>query len=228
MSAGFSQPDSARTIVVLAKEPVPGRAKTRLHGEFSPIDAAGLAGCAIEDTMHAVRGSRAVRKVLAWEGNPAPWDLEFEVVEQPCGSLNDRLAAAFTAVAVESDPVLLIGMDTPQVTPALLDLDWEGANAVLGVSEDGGFWAIGLRSVDPRDVFDGIPMSTDRTGAAQLSRLTELGLTVRLLPPLRDVDLPSDAEAVAEQYPWLRFSQRHRELVAQPTRDRALPLGTRQ
>jgi SAM-dependent methyltransferase len=103
-------------------------------------------------------------------------------------------------------------MDTPQVTPAQLDVDWEGADAVLGLSEDGGFWAIGLREVEPAAVFDQIPMSTARTGAAQLARLIDLGLSVRLLPPLRDVDLPSDAEAVAARYPWLGFSARHRAL----------------
>ena len=87
------------------------------------------------------------------------------------------------------------------------------SDAVLGLSEDGGFWAIGLRSADPGDVFAGIPMSTDRTGAAQLARLAELELQVRLLPPLRDVDLPADAEAVARRYPWLEFSRKHQALI---------------
>ena len=82
-----------------------------------------------------------------------------------------------------------------------------------GLSEDGGFWAIGLRGVDPRAVFDGIPMSTDRTGAAQLARLAALDLQVRLLPPLRDVDLPADADAVATRFPWLEFSRKHRALT---------------
>ena len=109
-------------------------------------------------------------------------------------------------------------MDTPQVTGALLDTDWEGADAVLGLSEDGGFWAIGLRAVgrravDPRSIFAGIPMSTERTGAAQLARLDALGLSVRLLPPLCDVDLPDDAERVAALHPWLAFSRRHRALL---------------
>ena len=57
------RPDSAETVLVLAKEPVPGRVKTRLHARFSPHDAAGLAACAIEDTLDAVRASRAGR---AW------------------------------------------------------------------------------------------------------------------------------------------------------------------
>ncbi len=213
-SAGATGQDRAQTILVLAKEPVPGRAKTRLQADFSPAEAASLAACSIEDTLRAVRVSRAPRKVLAWEGDPAPWDGEFEIVPQPDGTLNDRLSAAFAAVLNErADPVLLIGMDTPQVTAAMLDVGWGGADAVLGLSEDGGFWAIGLRSGDPRRVFDGIPMSTDRTGSAQLARLGTLGLSVRLLPPLRDVDLPADAEQVAASYPWLRFSRRHRELL---------------
>ena len=112
------------------------------------------------------------------------------------------------------EPVLLVGMDTPQVPIELLDRSWNGADAVLGLSEDGGFWAIGLRSGDPAAVFAGIPMSTNRTGAAQLARLTSLGLSVELLPPLRDVDEPADAAYVAEHHPQLTFSRRHAEIVA--------------
>lgn len=207
--------DGAQTILLLAKEPVPGRAKTRLEAAFSSMEAAGLAARAIEDTLKAVRASWAPRKVLVWEGDPRPWDQEFEVVAQPTGSLNDRLTAAFAAVqtGARNDAVLLIGMDTPQVTSSLLDTDWEAADAVLGLSDDGGFWGIGLRSADPGTVFDAIPMSTARTGAAQLARLAALGLTVRLLPPLRDVDLPIDARYVADRYPALSFSQRYRELM---------------
>nr|MBA3529001.1 DUF2064 domain-containing protein [Propionibacteriaceae bacterium] len=123
--------DSAATILVLAKEPLPGRAKTRLQAFFTAAEAADLAAAAIKDTLQAVRNSTADRKLLAWDGNPDPWHLEFEVVAQPSGSLNDRLSAAFAAaqLGVLSGPVLLIGMDTPQVTAALLDTDWEGADA---------------------------------------------------------------------------------------------------
>lgn len=207
--------DRAATVIVLAKEPRAGKAKTRLQAEFSPDEAAALAAASIEDTIRAVRRSRAARKVLAWDGDPVRWQAEFEIVRQPEGTLNDRLAAAFAAVRGDgvAGPTLLIGMDTPQVTAAQLDVDWEGADAVLGLSDDGGFWAIGLRSADPALVFAGISMSTDRTGAAQLARLSELDLQVRLLPPLRDVDLPADADAVARRYPWLEFSQKHRSLV---------------
>jgi len=209
--------DHAGTIIVLAKEPVPGRVKTRLQSEFSAIEAAQLAAAAIEDTVAAVRAASATRRILAWEGRPPRWQRGFQVVGQPPGTLNLRLAAAFaTAVSEPTDePAMLIGMDTPQVTAQLLDSDWEGADVVLGLSEDGGFWAIGLRHGYPAGLFEGIPMSTSHTGSAQLARLFDLGMTVKLLTPLRDVDQPADAEEVARQFPRLVFSRRYRELTSQ-------------
>ena len=210
-------------MLVLAKQPLPGRAKTRLQSAFTPVEAASLAAAALNDTLTAVRASGIRRRVLVFDGDPTGWECGLEVVAQRPGHLAERLTAAFEDVGGTdpADRVLLIGMDTPQITPALLESSWGSADAVLGLSEDGGFWAIGLREVDPVPVFADIEMSTERTGAAQLGRLIDLGLSVALLPPLRDVDLPADADAVADRWPDLRFSRRHRELIAtrarQPT-----------
>ena len=209
--------DHAETIVVLAKEPQPGRVKTRLQTQFSPEQAAALAAAALSDTLAAVRACRVQRRVLAWDGDPTGWSRGFEVVAQPDGDLSERLASAFSAVQTgrSGEPTLLIGMDTPQVQPSLLEHRWGGAHAVLGLSDDGGFWAIGLREADPSAVFDGIEMSTSRTGAIQLARLLDLNLSVEFLPPLRDVDEPADAELVADRHPQLRFSRRYKSLVAE-------------
>ena len=208
-------------MIVLAKEPVPGRVKTRLSPGFTAGQAAQLAAASLADTLAAVRGSAAPHRVLAWDGDPAGWRAGFAVVRQPPGDLGGRLDAAFAdtfdQVMPEGRPddgALLIGMDTPQVLPELLDVGWDGADALLGLSEDGGFWAIGLRRDRPAGVFRGVPMSTPRTGAAQLARLIELGLTVRLLPPLLDVDTPAAAEQVAYAFPDLAFSRTHARLVA--------------
>lgn len=208
--------DRPAAIVVLAKQPLPGRVKTRLQSRFSPVEAAELAAAALTDTLRTVRASGVGHRLLAWDGDPTGWAEGFDVVQQPKGDLNARLTAAFAAAltVVPNGPVLLIGMDTPQLTPELLRSPWRGADAVLGLSEDGGFWAIGLRSTDPVEVFERIPMSTDRTGAAQLGRLAALGLSVELLAPLRDIDRPEDAEQVAGDHPELLFSRRHADLVA--------------
>jgi glycosyltransferase A (GT-A) superfamily protein (DUF2064 family) len=210
-----------RSLVVFAKQPLPGTSKTRLQADFTPAEAAQLAAAALDDTLAVVCRSRVERRILALDGDPSAYrGGGLEVLRQPTGSMTDRLEGAMAAVS-DSGPALLIGMDTPQVTPSLLEADFAGVDALLGLSDDGGFWAVGLSEVDPGPVFAGIPMSTAATGAAQLARLLDLGLRVRLLPPLRDVDLPGDAEAVAYDYPHLGFSAKYRQLTSararQPT-----------
>jgi uncharacterized protein len=98
------------------------------------------------------------------------------------------------------------------VSPALLTVDWQAADAIFGPAADGGFWALGLRVPDP-DLLRGVPMSTPGTGAVQRDRLRAAGLRVADLPPLRDVDTAADATAVACEAPWSRFAARARELA---------------
>ncbi len=203
-------PESATTLLVIAKEPVPGRVKTRLVPPCTHEQAASLAEAALTDTLQAVLMVPARRRVLVLEGRPGPWlPPGFDVVAQCGGPLDERLAGAFAAVR---GPALLIGMDTPQVTPDLLSVDWQAADAVFGPAADGGFWALGLRVPDPA-LLRGVPMSTATTGAIQRARLVAAGLRVADLPPLRDVDTAADAVAVARQAPQSRFAARARELA---------------
>ncbi|GAA1578224.1 hypothetical protein GCM10009789_34600 [Kribbella sancticallisti] len=201
----------AGTLIVIAKEPVPGRVKTRLQTEFSAHEAAALARASLSDTLAAVYSSAAGRRVLALEGEAGPWlPAGFHVLKQRGAGLDERLAAAFED-AYAGTPMLLVGMDTPQLTRELLDVDWAGHDAVLGLTEDGGYWCLGLREPDRRALV-GVPMSTDHTGADQLVRLRKLGYRVLLLPTLRDMDTPSDAAAIAALFPALRVSRLHRRL----------------
>ncbi|CAM5634529.1 glycosyl transferase [Streptomyces avidinii] len=191
------------TLLVIAKEPVPGRVKTRLTPPFTPAEAAGLAEAALADTLAAVARTPAGRRVLVLEGRPGPWlPSGFEVVPQCAGSLDLRLAAAFAAC---TGPALLIGMDTPQVTPDLLAVDWSAHDAWFGPAVDGGFWALGLAVPDPA-LLRGVPMSTAGTGAAQYERLRAAGLRTGRLPLLRDVDTAQDAHLVAAEAPEGRFA----------------------
>ncbi|WP_427165647.1 TIGR04282 family arsenosugar biosynthesis glycosyltransferase [Streptomyces sp. C1-1] len=197
------------TLLVIAKEPRPGRVKTRLTPPFTPREAAGLAEAALADTLDVVARTPARRRLLVLEGAPGPWlPPGFEVVRQCAGGLDERLAAAFAHC---DGPALLIGMDTPQVTPALLAVDFAGCDAYFGPAADGGFWALGLAEPDP-GLLRGVPMSTPLTGAAQRARLT--GLRVRDLPELRDVDTADDARLVASAAPHGRFAAAHTRLTA--------------
>src|SRR4051812_30616875 len=101
-------------VLVLAKEPVPGRVKTRLCPPFDHEAAARLAEAALADTLEAVAHCGAERRVLALDGRPGWWLPEgFEVIPQVVGPFDRRLAAAWDATG---GPGLQIGMDTPQVT----------------------------------------------------------------------------------------------------------------
>jgi glycosyltransferase A (GT-A) superfamily protein (DUF2064 family) len=118
--------------------------------------------------------------------------------------LGARLAAAFAdAMADRPVPTLLIGMDTPQVTPELLGmcaalLESTGpGTAVLGTAPDGGWWALGLHSAEPAAVLASVPMSRADTAVLTRQALQATGLTVLDLPQLTDIDHFPDALAVA-------------------------------
>ncbi|MGC0328196.1 glycosyltransferase A (GT-A) superfamily protein (DUF2064 family) [Streptomyces sp. SAI-170] len=193
------------TLLVIAKEPRPGRVKTRLTPPFTPEEAARLAEASLADTLHAVAATPADRRVLALDGTPGPWlPYGFDVVPQCAGTLDERLADAFAHCC---GPTLLIGMDTPQVTPGLLTVDLTAYDACFGPAEDGGFWALGLAEPEP-GLLRGVPMSMPDTGAVQRERLVTAGLRVCDLPRLRDVDTAADAHAVAALAPHGRFAAR--------------------
>lgn len=205
-SGGHATPTVRPALIVIAKAPVPGRVKTRLCPPCTPAEAADLARAALQDTLDAAARSDAGRRILALDGAPGAWVPDgFDVIAQRGDGLAERLAAAF---ADAGGPAFLIGMDTPQLTPALLD---EGLDAVaagdsaFGMALDGGYWGIGLRRPDPA-VFAGVPMSTARTGAVQRAQMGLLGLHPHVLPPLLDVDTFPDALAVAAAAPGTRFA----------------------
>ena len=202
-------------LIVIAKAPAPGRSKTRLCPPCEPAQAAALAEAALHDTLDAVAAVRGPRRrLLVLDGQSDGWaPADFELYPQRRGGLADRLAGAF---AVAGGPALLVGMDTPQLTPAhlehaLSELERDEVDAVIGPAADGGYWAIGLRRPDER-AFDGVPMSAADTGARQRARLAELGLRVAELPPMRDVDTFDDALSVAGERPGSRFARTLRAL----------------
>ncbi|MCI0688066.1 MAG: glycosyltransferase [Sporichthyaceae bacterium] len=198
------------TLMVVARSPVAGRVKTRLVPPYSYQQAAELAEASLIDTLHAVLAAPARRRLLILDGSPGSWlPAGFDVIPQVAGDLDERIAAAFAHV---DGPALIVGMDTPQLSPELLTVSWADADAWFGPATDGGFWALGLRRPDP-NLIRGVPMSSPDTGAVQRDRLLAAGLRVVDLPELRDVDTAADASAVAAGHPATRFARRLRQLA---------------
>lgn len=188
------------TVVVMAKECVPGRVKTRLCPPFTDVQAAAIAEASLADTLGAVDAMDATRRILCLEGalrvDPVGW----EVVPQVDGGLDARIASALDGCR---GPTLLIGMDTPQISGAMLDdlcRSWaSGDDALLGPAADGGFWLLAMRE-PVGDLVRGIPMSRPDTGFRQRARLVGAGLRVQDVGVLTDIDT---AESLWEVAPLL-------------------------
>jgi glycosyltransferase A (GT-A) superfamily protein (DUF2064 family) len=213
-----------RVVLVLAKAPVPGRAKTRLSPPATPEGAAGIAAAALLDTLDAAAATPRARVVVALEGSiaQAVGAEEIEaalaphvVVTQRGDSLGERIAAAHADVAAAFPGAVSVqvGMDTPQIDARLLDEALrtveDGAAAALGLALDGGWWALALRDPRRAGIITGVPTSTDDTGRLTLDALrVALGHdAVADLPPLSDVDTADDAVHVSELVPHGRFAR---------------------
>ena len=195
-------------LMVLAKAPQPGLSKTRLCPPLSSREAADLAEVALVTTLEAVMSTPGCEPLLVLEGPVGSWTPHIEVLPQRGNTLGDRLAAAFEDAR---RPALVVGMDTPQVTPELLakgldHLHQPEVDAVLGPTSDGGYWAVGLKKAHPQAFVD-IPMSTPWTGAAQRTSFERLSLRCASLPELSDFDLFSDARKVALAMPGSEFAR---------------------
>ena len=197
-------------VLVVAKAPVPGQAKTRLAASVGDTAAADIAAAALLDTLDAVAAAPVAARVVALTGELSAASsgaeitaglADFIVVPQRGADFAERLANAHIDAAAASGglPVLQIGMDTPQVTDELIgDCAREllAADAVLGLARDGGWWLLGVTEGAMADCLRTIPMSRSDTGAVTLAALENTGNHVSLVSTLADVDTIGDVDEV--------------------------------
>ncbi|MFC7962368.1 TIGR04282 family arsenosugar biosynthesis glycosyltransferase [Rhodococcoides kroppenstedtii] len=196
------------TLLVIAKAPVPGFAKTRLMASMTAVDAASVAAAALLDTLAAARQAPFDRKVVAMTGDlddaVRSRDIreslaDFRIVDQRGDDFADRLIHAHVDAA-GSGPVVQIGMDTPQVQSAMLAGVGKAlapSSAILGRAEDGGWWVLGLHDASRARALRAVRMSTDRTGDDTEDALQRAGLVVGDAPTLRDADELDDLAPIA-------------------------------
>jgi rSAM/selenodomain-associated transferase 1 len=175
-------------IIVFAKAPVPGEAKTRLIPRLGPWGAARLH---LRLTLHALRTARAA--------NCGPVELHLSRTHslfrrarlQRGRDLGERMQHAFC----KARKAILIGTDCPTLTPRDLRraARWlsGGYDAVLAPAEDGGYALIGLKKPIPR-LFQGIDWGSERVYAETVKKLA--GYRWRALPPVWDLDRLPDLD----------------------------------
>ncbi len=197
------------TLLVVAKAPEPGLAKTRLAATVGDRVAADIAAAALLDTLDAVAAAPVASRVVALTGDldaaaaaaQIRQRLEsFTVIEQRGDDFADRLANAHADAAADF-PVLQIGMDTPQVTAELLTDCARRlllAPAVLGPADDGGWWVLGVRTPAMAECLRAVPMSQPDTGEMTLKALHDNGIDVMSVERLTDFDVADDVAAVRE------------------------------
>jgi rSAM/selenodomain-associated transferase 1 len=196
-------------LAVFVKTPDPGRVKTRLAHEIGPEEAAALyhrlgravvSQCGADDHHTVVwfapsEGEAAVRSWLSGLGVA-------EFVAQRSGGLGARLAGTFARHFREgAGRVVVIGSDCPDVDRVVVQRAFETLERhalVLGPSEDGGFYLIGLTAPAP-GLFRRVAWSTPAVLEQTVRNARRLGLEPALLPVLRDIDTIEDALALG----WL-------------------------
>jgi uncharacterized protein len=210
------------TLVVIAKAPVAGQAKTRLAAAVGERAAADIAAATLLDTLDAVDATPVRARVVALTGDLDQASsgaeigsriADLHVVEQRGDDFSARLANAIADAAATAGPrpVLLIASDTPQVTADLLTECAQAllrSDVVFGLARDGGWWVLGVTEPAMADCLHTIPTSRSDTGPATLEALRDKGLSVTLAAELSDVDTIDDVELVrAECAPDSRFAR---------------------
>lgn len=187
-------------IIIFAKAPVPGKAKTRLIPALGADGAAELAGRMLTDTCRTAAAVLLAETELCI--TPAPGHPEWEnrlppharLTDQGDGDLGQKLARAAERAIKEGERAILIGTDCPQLTRRRLhDACWEldAHDAVIHPTFDGGYALLGLKSFDP-SVFEGIGWSGPDVARQTIGRISALGWSLHLAETLRDIDEPED------------------------------------
>jgi rSAM/selenodomain-associated transferase 1 len=180
-------------IIIFAKAPIPGRVKTRLMPEFPPEAACRLHEAFVADTLEHVSELSAADIELHTDQPTGAWPCSAVRQLQAEGDLGHKIFFALDAALAAGRPLaMVVGSDSPTLPVEFLaELLNSAADASLGPTSDGGFYAIACRRVRPA-MFEGVTWSSPETLAQTVRALGNSGLTVALGSSWYDVDSPAD------------------------------------
>jgi len=217
-------------VIVFAKAPQAGFAKTRLIAALGAQGAAHLAERLLFATLEHAREADIgpVQLCVTPDRTHPAFALAAQrgsttLSDQGDGDLGVRMARAFERVLSTHDHALLIGTDAPQLDAAYLRAAATALNeadAVFGPAADGGYVLVGLRRTTP-ELFTGMRWSHNKVMAGTRERLAALGLRHVELPVLHDIDEPADLCHLPAQ--WLRDAELARSY--RPDDTAPLPVG---
>ncbi len=245
-----NEPDPSRArlcaLAIMTKAPRAGQVKTRLTPPLSAEEAAALNVCFLRDLSASIdqagpdaRGIGCYTPVGAEEAYRDILPSRFQLIAQREGDLSQRVAGALEdLLSIGFGAVCLINSDSPTAPVAVFAeavriLSLPDDQLVLGPSDDGGYYLIGMKKLSPR-LFEGIDWSTDRVLTQTLERAAEIGLAVHLLPACYDVDDRNTLRTLCDELfgpnesekPALAPATRAflREIVEREGRERIWPL----
>lgn len=187
----MADPAPSPKLVIFARLPVPGKAKTRLIPALGEEGAARLYARLLNRTVEEAKASGLAFQLRVTGGECAAfrelYGEDVEVVEQGTGDLGERMARV-------EGPALVIGSDCPGMTAPLIRAAagaLDDRSVVIGPATDGGYYLIGFREQLPW-LFAEMEWSTATVFAETLARLAARGLGPAVLPELSDIDTPED------------------------------------
>ncbi len=207
----MSQPE----LILFARKPIIGEIKTRLQPDYSPEQVAEIAGFLIRATVElAVSAWPGDVSLYAWPDtdhllfNELARDLHIRLAPQAKGDLGAKMLSALREGIKRSESAAILGCDVPHCGWDVIDQanDWlaRGRN-VLGPTEDGGYYFIGLREARP-ELFESMPWGSNKVLEKTVARAEELNMEFDQLTKLRDIDTANDLWLIAQKYePLKRF-----------------------
>jgi rSAM/selenodomain-associated transferase 1 len=196
---------SDRALILFAKEPIPGKVKTRLVPPLTPEGAAELYGSMLRDTIARINLLKGIDRYLFYDGESGALDYFTEAapgmtcLPQKGADLGERMAEALRQIfSFGHDLAVIIGSDSPDlpmefISNSITMLSAGDCEAVFGPTEDGGYYLVGMTRLH-EELFIDIPWSSDRVMDDTLARAAKAGIRVSLLPAWHDVDSESDLD----------------------------------